>query len=98
MVFYKLINRINKNLYLTFYIGYAFCNSHHNKSRNMKKEVGVLLAGGVGLLAVLSIIGIKKILDRKDKKYNDSYSDYHRHFDNRNAEDDYHGIEFYALK
>ncbi|AZA59234.1 hypothetical protein EG349_11700 [Chryseobacterium shandongense] len=64
----------------------------------MKKEVGVLLAGGVGLLAVLSIIGIKKILHRKAKKYNDAYLDYHRHFDRRNIEEDYHGIEFYALK
>ncbi len=64
----------------------------------MKKEVGVLLAGGVGLLAVLSIIGIKKILERKDKKYNDAYSDYHRHFDDNISEDEYHGIEFYAMK
>ncbi len=64
----------------------------------MKKEVGVLLAGGVGLLAVLSIIGIKKILERKDKRYQDAYSDYHRHFDQNAADDEYHGIEFYALK
>ncbi|MGE4514230.1 hypothetical protein [Chryseobacterium taeanense] len=64
----------------------------------MKKEVGVLLAGGVGLLAVLSIIGIKKILEKKDKKYSDSYSDYHRHFDKNSHEEDYHGIEFYAMK
>lgn len=64
----------------------------------MKKEVGVLLAGGVGLLAVLSIIGIKKILHKKDKKYGDAYSDYHRHFDEKNHEEDYHGVEFYALK
>lgn len=64
----------------------------------MKKEVGVLLAGGVGLLAVLSIIGIKKILHKKDRKYSDAYSDYHRHFDKKNQEEDYHGIEFYALK
>ncbi|RKS96694.1 hypothetical protein [Chryseobacterium defluvii] len=64
----------------------------------MKKEVGVLLAGGVGLLAVLSFFGIKKMLHRKDKKYSDSYSDYHRHFDGKNYEDEYHGVEFYALK
>lgn len=64
----------------------------------MKKEVGVLLAGGVGLLAVLSIIGIKKILHRKDKKYSDTYSDYHRHFDEKANEEDYHGVEFFALK
>ncbi|MEN4762802.1 MULTISPECIES: hypothetical protein [unclassified Chryseobacterium] len=64
----------------------------------MKKEVGVLLAGGVGLLAVLSIIGIKKILHKKDKKYSDTYSDYHRHFDEKYHDDEYHGVEFYALK
>lgn len=64
----------------------------------MKKEVGVLLAGGVGLLAVLSFLGIKKILHRKDKKYSDSYSDYHRHFDGKHYDEDYHGVEFYAMK
>ena len=64
----------------------------------MKKEVGVLLAGGVGILAVLSIIGIRKILDKKDKKYSDTYSDYYRHFDDKNLDDEYHGVEFYALK
>ncbi|KQT24569.1 hypothetical protein ASG22_11270 [Chryseobacterium sp. Leaf405] len=64
----------------------------------MKKEVGVLLAGGFGLLAVLSIIGIKKILHKKDKKYSDTYSDYHRHFDGKNNDDDTHGVEFFALK
>ncbi|WBV59190.1 hypothetical protein PFY12_08960 [Chryseobacterium camelliae] len=64
----------------------------------MKKEVGVLLAGGVGFLAVLSFIGIKKILTKKDKKYSDTYSDYHRHFDRKNHDEDYHGVEFYALK
>lgn len=65
--------------------------------KNMKKEVGVLLASGVGLLAVLSFLGVKKILSKKHKKYNEYYSDYHRHFDNANDEDN-HGIEFYALK
>ncbi|MDQ1804393.1 MULTISPECIES: hypothetical protein [Chryseobacterium] len=64
----------------------------------MKKEIGVLLAGGVGLLAVLSFLGIKKILNKKDKKYSDYYSDYHRHFDGKDHEDEYHGVEFYAMK
>ncbi|KPH11926.1 hypothetical protein [Chryseobacterium sp. ERMR1:04] len=64
----------------------------------MKKEVGVILAGSVGLLAVLSFIGIKKVLGKKNKQYSDSYSDYHRHFDGKNQDDEYHGIEFYALK
>lgn len=64
----------------------------------MKKEVGVLLAGGVSLLAVLSLISIKKILTKKDKKYSDTYSDYHRHFDEKNHDDEYHGVELYAVK
>ena len=63
----------------------------------MKKEVGVLLASGVGLLAVLSFLSVKKILSKKHKKYNEYYSDYHRHFDKRGDEED-HGIEFYAFK
>ncbi|WP_312090489.1 hypothetical protein [Chryseobacterium sp.] len=63
----------------------------------MRKEVAVLLAGGVGLLTVLSFLSVKKILSKKNKKYNDYYSDYHRHFDENNSDDD-HGIEFFALK
>ena len=63
----------------------------------MKKEVGVLLAGGLGLLAVLGFLGVKKILSRKNKRYNDYYSDHHRHFD-RDYSDDDHGIEYYAFK
>ncbi|CAA7388769.1 hypothetical protein [Chryseobacterium fistulae] len=64
----------------------------------MKKEVGVLVAGGVGLLAVLSFIGIRKILTRKEKKYSDNYSDYHRHFDTNHQDDEHHGVELYAVK
>ncbi|MDH6251500.1 hypothetical protein M2347_001227 [Chryseobacterium sp. H1D6B] len=64
----------------------------------MKKEVGILLAGGVGLLAVLSFLSIKKVLSKKKKKYSDYYYDHHRHFDEKNQEDEYHGVEFYALK
>lgn len=63
----------------------------------MKKEVGVLLAGGIGLLAVLSFFTMKKTSVKKNRKYNDYYSDYHRHFDKDYADDD-HGIEYYALK
>jgi hypothetical protein len=40
----------------------------------------------------------KKILTKKDKKYSDSYSDYHRHFDEKSHDDEHHGVEFYALK
>ena len=67
------------------------------KSKKMKKEVGVLLAGGVGLLAVLGFLSVKKVLSKKNKKYNEYYSDYHRNLEANNYEDD-HGIEFYAFK
>ena len=63
----------------------------------MKKEAGVLLAGGIGLLAVLSFIGVKKILSKKHKKYSDYYSDHHRHFDKKYDDDD-HGIEGCGLR
>ena len=33
----------------------------------MKKEVGILLAGGVGFLAVLGLIGFKKMVQKKNR-------------------------------
>ncbi|WP_407403850.1 hypothetical protein [Chryseobacterium sp.] len=63
----------------------------------MKKEVRILLASGVGLLAVLSLLSVKKVLSKKHKKYNDYYSDYHRNLQGDHDDDD-HGIEFYAYK
>lgn len=63
----------------------------------MKKEVGVLLAGGIGFLAVISLLSVKKILSKKHKKYSDYYLDYHRHFDNKH-DDDHHGVELFAFK
>ncbi|WP_419869434.1 hypothetical protein [Chryseobacterium sp. CT-SW4] len=64
----------------------------------MKKEVGVLVAGGIGLLAVLSFLGIKKVLHYKNKKYKDYYSDYHRNYEGGDYDDEFHGVEFYAMK
>lgn len=63
----------------------------------MKKEAGILLAGSIGFLAALSIIGFKKIAKKKHKKYHDYYGDHHRHFD-RKKTDDEHGVEYYAMK
>lgn len=77
--------------------GILFDRSNYKIVLIMKKEVGVLLAGGVGLLAVLSFLSVKKILSKKHKKYSEYYSDHHRHFD-KNSDDDDHGIEYYALK
>lgn len=66
--------------------------------RSMKREVGVLLAGGIGLLAVLGILGAKKLINKKHhKQYDDYYTDYHNNFEDTDYEDD-HGIEFYAMK
>ena len=63
----------------------------------MKKEAGILLAGSIGFSAALSFIGIKKILQRKQKKYNDYYADHHRHFHKENADEE-HGVEYFAMK
>ncbi len=48
-------------------IGMLFAMVSIINQRKYEKEVGVLLAGGVGLLAVLSLISIKKILTKKIK-------------------------------
>lgn len=63
----------------------------------MKKEAGILLAGSIGLLAALSFIGIKKILAKKQKIYDDYYGDYHRIHSKKDADEE-HGIEYFAMK
>ncbi len=64
----------------------------------MKKEVNILLAGGIGFLAVLGALGLRKIIARKKQdNYNDYYSDFESITEDDTSEDD-HGIEFYAMK
>lgn len=63
----------------------------------MKKETGILLAGSIGILIGLGIFGVRKFLLKKSKDYNDYYSDFHRHFDQRKEEDNHDGIEFLAM-
>jgi hypothetical protein len=64
----------------------------------MKKETGILLAGGVGILIGLSIFRIRKFLLKKHKDYNDYYLDFHRHFDKKYRDEGNHGIEFFAMQ
>ncbi len=63
----------------------------------MKKETGILLAGTVGFLTVMGIIGLRKILKTKQKKYEDDYSDFHRHFERRYRPEEHHGVEFLSM-
>lgn len=63
----------------------------------MKKETTILMAGSLGLFAVLGFLALKKFLN--NKKYKLSYEDYHRHFESLQddqTEDD--GIEYYAMR
>lgn len=63
----------------------------------MKKETGIIVAAGVGFLAVLGIIGLRKFLNRKRNDYNDYYSDFHRHFEKRYRNEDHHGVEYLSV-
>lgn len=69
-----------------------------NKSFNMRKETGILLAGSLGVVVGLGIFGIKKFLAKKHKDYQDYYSDFHCHFSkNKYKDDGHHGVEFLAM-
>ncbi|WP_297983971.1 hypothetical protein [uncultured Chryseobacterium sp.] len=62
----------------------------------MKKEQGILIASTVGLLAAFGVFALRKFLSNKN--YHAYYADYHRHFVNKHDNDDYHGIEYLALR
>ena len=63
----------------------------------MKKEAGVLIAGALGLLAVLGMIGLRKFLNLRnyDASY---YEDFHRNYTNKNIKtEDHHGVEYLSV-
>lgn len=64
---------------------------------DMRKELGIILAGTAGLAVTLGILGLRRFLNRKNRQYLTDYSDYHGHFRMQNTED-HHGIEYWALK
>lgn len=64
----------------------------------MKKETGILLAGSLGIIIGLGIYGIRKFLSCKQRKYDDYYGDFHRHFDDRYRNETSHGVEFLAMQ
>ncbi len=63
-----------------------------------KKEKGILIAGGIGFLAIISLISLRKILDAKQKKQRNYYKNLQRRFGNDIDDDDYHGIEYLAMQ
>ena len=63
----------------------------------MKKETGIILASTVGFLTVMGIIGLKKIIKSKHKKYEEYYSDFHRNLQKRYKADEHHGVEFLSM-
>lgn len=64
----------------------------------MKIESKILIAGSIGLFAVLGIIGIRKFLENKHDKYKEYYSDFHRHFEKNSDYDESHGVEFLSMR
>lgn len=63
----------------------------------MKKETGIIIAAGIGFLAVIGMIGLRKFLNRKSDDYDEYYSDFHRHFERRYRHDDHHGVEYLGM-
>lgn len=47
----------------------------------MKTEI--LVAGTLGVLIAVGILGVRRYLRKKGEAYNDYYSDFHRHFEKR---------------
>lgn len=62
----------------------------------MKREQGILIAGAVGLLTAFAIFAFRRMIS--DQDYHSCYSDYHRNFSKKTDSDDYHGIEYLALR
>ncbi len=63
----------------------------------MKRETGILLAGGLGVIVGLGIFGFKRFVGSKHRKYSEYYDDFHRHFDRRYRDENHHGVEFLAM-
>lgn len=64
----------------------------------MKTETGILIAGSLGVIIGLGIFGVRKFLLKKTKEYNDYYSDFHRHFEKKSADENHDGIEYLAMQ
>lgn len=73
------------------------CINFSHKLFDMNKQQGILLASAFGLILGLGYFGLKKYLGRTDKDYDDYYSDFHRHFENRYRADASEGIEFLGM-
>lgn len=62
----------------------------------MNKETSVLMAGAIGLLGVLSVFWLRRTL--KNKAYKTTYQDYHRNLIPTNAQEEYHGVEYFSVR
>lgn len=64
----------------------------------MKKETKVLIAGSIGFIAILGLLGIRKLLERKDTQNQETYADYYLDFDDRYNACENDGIEFLGMR
>lgn len=64
----------------------------------MKRETGIILASSFGILIGLGIYGVRRFLSRKQKEYQEYYSDFHRNFERYPEDINNDGIEFLAMK
>jgi len=73
--------------------GIEFVSLEKSQFQIMKKELNIILAGSVGLFAVLGIISFRKILKSK----NFTIRKEHELYGNRYQNEDEDGVEFLAL-
>lgn len=91
-----MTNIFNKYLMILLQLRYKFCILTQKFFKmNHKEKRGVLLAGGIGFLAVFGLIMLRKFLN--DQSYDQYYNDFHRHFE-KDTEDEHHGVEYLAMQ
>lgn len=78
--------------------GIQFAKFTNHNLITMRKETGILLAGSLGIIIGLGIFGVRKFLLKKSREYNDYYSDFHRHFEKKQKEENHDGVEFLAMR
>ena len=64
----------------------------------MSAKTTIIVAGSLGLIIGLGLIGIRGFLKKKAREYDDYYADFHRHYISGTQEEGNDGVEFLAVK
>lgn len=64
----------------------------------MSAKTTIIVAGSLGLIISLGLIGVRRFLRKKAKEYDDYYADFHRLHIYRKSDDSNEGVEFIAVQ